>query len=195
MKQQTKLTPRLFISPPRMNAVPLQIVEVLHRHFSWFCCWIGDWVTGDSPVLVKMSQINKSHHVKETKTELPSRVAQWFYKHGLFLSSYPTCASSLAIFMVLFSWWLSHRMIKCGHFDSFMYFAFNFTAIRCWISRCPARSRPRSFCLMKIKQFPLNHQQFYPVPIIFHPVLVIRHTNNRHFRGQTAIHLFTSNRS
>lgn len=52
----------------------------------------------------KMSQPNKNHHVTETKTELPFRVAQWFYKHGLFLSSYPTCASSLAIFMVLFAW-------------------------------------------------------------------------------------------
>lgn len=52
-----------------------------------------------------MSQINKNHsNVKETKSELPSRVAQWYYKHGLFLSSYPTCASSLAIFMVLLSW-------------------------------------------------------------------------------------------
>lgn len=56
------------------------------------------------PFTNKMTQSNKNHHVKETKTELPFRVAQWFYKHGLFLSSYPTCASSLAIFMVLFAW-------------------------------------------------------------------------------------------
>lgn len=33
---------------------------------------------------------------------LPSRVEQWFYKHGLFLSSYPTCATSVAIVLLLF---------------------------------------------------------------------------------------------
>lgn len=37
-------------------------------------------------------------------TELPCRVAQWYYKHGLFLSSYPMCATSIAIFVVLLSW-------------------------------------------------------------------------------------------
>lgn len=36
--------------------------------------------------------------------ELPGRVAQWYYKHGLFLSSYPTCATSIAIVVVLLSW-------------------------------------------------------------------------------------------
>lgn len=33
---------------------------------------------------------------------LPTRVEQWFYKHGLFLSSYPTCATSVAIVLLLF---------------------------------------------------------------------------------------------
>lgn len=33
---------------------------------------------------------------------LPSRVEQWYYKHGLFLSSYPTCATSVAIVLLLF---------------------------------------------------------------------------------------------
>lgn len=54
----------------------------------------------------KMSIMSQSHkpNEKEQKVELPSRVAQWYYKHGLFLSSYPTCASSIAIFIVIFSW-------------------------------------------------------------------------------------------
>lgn len=64
--------------------------------------WLNSGIK--SPDRWKMSQTNKSHHVRETKSELPSRVAQWYYKHGLFLSSYPTCASSLAICMALFSW-------------------------------------------------------------------------------------------
>ncbi|XP_059607670.1 sterol regulatory element-binding protein cleavage-activating protein [Phlebotomus argentipes] len=33
---------------------------------------------------------------------LPLRVANWYYKHGLFLSSYPTCATSCAIVVLLF---------------------------------------------------------------------------------------------
>lgn len=41
---------------------------------------------------------------KDQKVELPLRVAQWYYKHGLFLSSYPTCAASIAIVVVLMSW-------------------------------------------------------------------------------------------
>lgn len=41
----------------------------------------------------------------DQKVELPSRVAQWYYKHGLFLSSYPTCAASIAIVVVLLSWY------------------------------------------------------------------------------------------
>ncbi|KAG4069729.1 hypothetical protein HA402_008567 [Bradysia odoriphaga] len=40
---------------------------------------------------------------KDQKNELPSRVAQWYYRHGLFLSSYPTCATSIAIVVVLLS--------------------------------------------------------------------------------------------
>lgn len=55
-----------------------------------------------------MSVPSQSHkfYEKDQKIELPSRVAQWYYKHGLFLSSYPTCASSLAIFIVIFSWYV-----------------------------------------------------------------------------------------
>ncbi|KAJ6645206.1 Sterol regulatory element-binding protein cleavage-activating protein, partial [Pseudolycoriella hygida] len=37
---------------------------------------------------------------KDQKAELPSRVAQWYYRHGLFLSSYPTCATSIAVIVV-----------------------------------------------------------------------------------------------
>ncbi|GAB0092076.1 Sterol regulatory element-binding protein cleavage-activating protein [Sergentomyia squamirostris] len=33
---------------------------------------------------------------------LPLRVENWYYKHGLFLSSYPTCATSCAIVILLF---------------------------------------------------------------------------------------------
>lgn len=33
---------------------------------------------------------------------LPLRVEQSYYKHGLFLSSYPTCATSVAIVVLLF---------------------------------------------------------------------------------------------
>lgn len=32
---------------------------------------------------------------------LPFQVEQWYYKHGLFLSSYPTCATSVAIVVLL----------------------------------------------------------------------------------------------
>lgn len=45
-----------------------------------------------------------SSYGMDQKVELPSRVAQWYYKHGLFLSSYPTCAASIAIVVVLLSW-------------------------------------------------------------------------------------------
>ncbi|XP_062712098.1 uncharacterized protein LOC134289728 [Aedes albopictus] len=37
-------------------------------------------------------------------TTLPSRVSQLYYKHGLFLSSYPTCATSIAIAVIIFCW-------------------------------------------------------------------------------------------
>uniref|UniRef100_A0A336MGS4 Sterol regulatory element-binding protein cleavage-activating protein n=1 Tax=Culicoides sonorensis TaxID=179676 RepID=A0A336MGS4_CULSO len=44
-----------------------------------------------------------SKNKKETATErIPSRVAQLYYKHGLFLSSYPTCAISIAIMFTMF---------------------------------------------------------------------------------------------
>uniref|UniRef100_A0A8D8I3J1 Sterol regulatory element-binding protein cleavage-activating protein n=1 Tax=Culex pipiens TaxID=7175 RepID=A0A8D8I3J1_CULPI len=39
---------------------------------------------------------------KATSTSLPSRVSQIYYKHGLFLSSYPTCATSLSIALIIF---------------------------------------------------------------------------------------------
>ncbi|CRK90733.1 CLUMA_CG004425, isoform A [Clunio marinus] len=47
---------------------------------------------------------NKKDGKNDTKktSELPSRVAQWYYRHGLFLTSYPTCATSLAILVILF---------------------------------------------------------------------------------------------
>ncbi|XP_065077845.1 sterol regulatory element-binding protein cleavage-activating protein [Ochlerotatus camptorhynchus] len=35
-------------------------------------------------------------------TTLPSRVSQMYYRHGLFLSSYPTCATSIAIVVIIF---------------------------------------------------------------------------------------------
>lgn len=35
---------------------------------------------------------------------LPGAVSHIYYKHGLFLSSYPTCATSIAIVAILFSW-------------------------------------------------------------------------------------------
>lgn len=39
---------------------------------------------------------------EEKATTLPSRVSQLYYKHGLFLSSYPTCATSVAIAVIIF---------------------------------------------------------------------------------------------
>lgn len=42
--------------------------------------------------------------VADHKTELPGRVAQWYYRHGLFLSSYPVCATSIAVVVILLSW-------------------------------------------------------------------------------------------
>lgn len=48
----------------------------------------------------------------KTAAELPSRVAQWYYKHGLFLSSYPMCATSIAVVVILLSWYdppISHH--------------------------------------------------------------------------------------
>ncbi|XP_075164889.1 SREBP cleavage activating protein [Haematobia irritans] len=40
---------------------------------------------------------------KATTTGLPGAVSHIYYKHGLFLSSYPTCATSIAIVAILFS--------------------------------------------------------------------------------------------
>lgn len=37
-------------------------------------------------------------------TTLPSRVSQIYYKHGLFLSSYPTTATSFALAIIIFCW-------------------------------------------------------------------------------------------
>lgn len=45
-----------------------------------------------------------SHAAKHQRTGLPAAVSHFYYKHGLFLSSYPTCASSIAIVAILFSW-------------------------------------------------------------------------------------------
>lgn len=41
---------------------------------------------------------------KSTASGLPGAVSHIYYKHGLFLSSYPTCATSIAIVAILFSW-------------------------------------------------------------------------------------------
>lgn len=35
---------------------------------------------------------------------LKEKVAQNYYKHGLFLSSYPTCSISIAIAVILICW-------------------------------------------------------------------------------------------
>jgi len=40
----------------------------------------------------------------KTSNGLPDLVSQIFYKHGLFISSYPTCATSIAIVLILSSW-------------------------------------------------------------------------------------------
>ncbi|XP_037940962.1 sterol regulatory element-binding protein cleavage-activating protein [Teleopsis dalmanni] len=40
---------------------------------------------------------------KRSSAGLPDSVSHFYYKHGLFLSSYPTCASSIAIVAILFS--------------------------------------------------------------------------------------------
>lgn len=45
-----------------------------------------------------------SSHGADQKTELPGRVAQWYYRHGLFLSSYPACATSIAVVVILVAW-------------------------------------------------------------------------------------------
>lgn len=37
-------------------------------------------------------------------TTLPSRVSQIYYKHGLFLSSYPTTTTSIALAIIIFCW-------------------------------------------------------------------------------------------
>lgn len=41
---------------------------------------------------------------KSASAGLPASVSHFYYKHGLFLSSYPTCASSIAFMAILLSW-------------------------------------------------------------------------------------------
>ncbi|XP_050081317.1 sterol regulatory element-binding protein cleavage-activating protein [Anopheles maculipalpis] len=43
-----------------------------------------------------------SDRSKSSTTTLPSRVSQMYYKHGLFLSSYPTTATSFALAIIIF---------------------------------------------------------------------------------------------
>uniref|UniRef100_A0A182Y706 Sterol regulatory element-binding protein cleavage-activating protein n=1 Tax=Anopheles stephensi TaxID=30069 RepID=A0A182Y706_ANOST len=43
-----------------------------------------------------------SERSKSSTTTLPSRVSQMYYKHGLFLSSYPTTATSFALAIIIF---------------------------------------------------------------------------------------------
>lgn len=51
------------------------------------------------------SAVNSTHKSnKSTASGLPAAVSHIYYKHGLFLSSYPTCATSIAIVAILFSW-------------------------------------------------------------------------------------------
>lgn len=50
------------------------------------------------------TQTKKKKQNDGKPNELPSTVAQLYYKHGLFLTSYPTCATSLSIMVVLFCW-------------------------------------------------------------------------------------------
>ena len=55
------------------------------------------------------SSTSPGSSVHKTKTSssasgLPAAVSHIYYKHGLFLSSYPTCATSIAIVAILFSW-------------------------------------------------------------------------------------------
>ncbi|XP_055694551.1 sterol regulatory element-binding protein cleavage-activating protein isoform X2 [Lutzomyia longipalpis] len=46
-----------------------------------------------------------SRQSSERRIGLPLRVENFYYKHGLFLSSYPTCATSCAIVILLFCWY------------------------------------------------------------------------------------------
>uniref|UniRef100_W4VSE5 Sterol regulatory element-binding protein cleavage-activating protein n=1 Tax=Corethrella appendiculata TaxID=1370023 RepID=W4VSE5_9DIPT len=46
--------------------------------------------------------LRKARDDRDDKPGLPSRVANVYYKHGLFLSSYPTCSISLAIAVIIF---------------------------------------------------------------------------------------------
>ncbi|XP_055390295.1 sterol regulatory element-binding protein cleavage-activating protein [Condylostylus longicornis] len=45
--------------------------------------------------------MTKDH--KREKQALPEVVSQWYYKHGLFLSSYPTCSIGIAVIIFLIS--------------------------------------------------------------------------------------------
>lgn len=53
---------------------------------------------------INSANSNNNNKKSETKTTLPERVAQAYYKHGLFLSSYPICATSIAIVAILLCW-------------------------------------------------------------------------------------------
>lgn len=54
--------------------------------------------------LLSSSSMPASIQKSKQSSGLPSAVSHIYYKHGLFLSSYPTCATSIAIVAILFSW-------------------------------------------------------------------------------------------
>ncbi|TDG49175.1 hypothetical protein AWZ03_004475 [Drosophila navojoa] len=60
---------------------------------------------GKSPKLkIKSSTPNAAASTTaSTSSGLPASVSHFYYKHGLFLSSYPTCASSIALMAILLS--------------------------------------------------------------------------------------------
>lgn len=60
-------------------------------------------VTGNS-TSPTASTASAGHKSKTSASGLPAAVSHIYYKHGLFLSSYPTCATSIAIVAILFSW-------------------------------------------------------------------------------------------
>lgn len=65
------------------------------------------YTTSSSSSSSSGSAVNASTHYKSKKSSasgLPAAVSHIYYKHGLFLSSYPTCATSIAIVAILFSW-------------------------------------------------------------------------------------------
>lgn len=62
-------------------------------------------VSSSSSSSSSTSAVNSTYKSKTSSASgLPAAVSHIYYKHGLFLSSYPTCATSIAIVAILFSW-------------------------------------------------------------------------------------------